>query len=214
MGSRLYASPIGQLTATPSASGAIVGFFVEFRDGDTLRSFNNPLYLPGTHTEGDTSIIYKTNADGYINLDFMATVVGEFGNLGTPTDGYFTDGYYSFDSTTSIVNAVDDINESIATLFNNGVPDRVNVQNLDGYYTLDATDGVLFVDASAGAKVITLGEVVQGRRVTIKKIDTSGFTISVVTTGASLIENSADLLLSTSGESITLVYDGTDWWII
>jgi hypothetical protein len=214
VGSRLYASPIGQLTATPSASGAIVGFFVEFRDGDTLRSFNNPLYLPGTHTEGDTIIAYKTNADGYINLDFMSTVIGEFGDLGTPTDGYFTDGYYSFESNTSIVDAVDDLNEGVKTLFDINALVLVNVQSITTDYTLGSSDSVIFADASGGAITVTLGAGIAGRRVVVKKTDSTGFGISVVSTVPSLIEGEPDLLINTEGSSFTIVYDGADWWIV
>jgi hypothetical protein len=110
VGVRLYPSPSGQLTTSPSAAGAIVGFFVEFRDGDQLRGFPNKLQFPGTHTEGDSIIIYKSNADGYINLDFMDELIGSLGKIGTPTDGDYTDGYFALTSNTTIADAIDTFN--------------------------------------------------------------------------------------------------------
>lgn len=114
---RLYVGSDGKLTATPSASGATAAWFIEYRSGDKLREHRAKKFsIHGTHEHGDTVLVFKTNADGYLNLDVIAEAVGERGKLGVPTDGYFSDGYFEFDENTTVVDAIDDLNELGAAL--------------------------------------------------------------------------------------------------
>lgn len=208
VGTRLYVEQ-GQLTTSPSASGAIVGFFAEFRSGAQLRA--QPLNLHGTYLTSNTIIFYKANADGYLNLSFMQQLIGTFGTLGTPTDPF--DGYYALTNNTTIADAANDFNQGLDTLFNNQIPDLTNVVTTSTNYTLNTTDGVVLANA-ASPITITLPDAIRGRRITIKKIDTSGFGVTINSADASLIENEVDALINTFGTALTLVYDGAAWWII
>jgi hypothetical protein len=107
--SRLYVGANGLLTTEASASGAQVGFFIEFRQDTVLNNnLNRPFYTAGTHQDADTIIIYKTNADGY--LDSSDT------GIGAPSDGTYTDGYFAFTPATTIADAVDNFNEVVSSI--------------------------------------------------------------------------------------------------
>jgi len=121
---RLYADPSGLLTTTPSAGGSLVGFFIEHRDGDALRGYPNKFRYLGTHRIGDSITFYKTVGDGYFNLNLVSEMVGQMGQLGTPTDGYFSDGLLALASTTTIADAVDSINENLFVLSVATIVDR------------------------------------------------------------------------------------------
>jgi hypothetical protein len=72
---KLYAGANGYLTATPSISDECVAYFIEYQRQSDLRKKPGSLYYAGTHTSGDTVIIYKrnghptvdTNYDGYLD---------------------------------------------------------------------------------------------------------------------------------------------------
>lgn len=136
---RLYVDASGKITATPSSSAALVGFFLEYRDGDRLRSQRSKMMsMPGTFKTGDTIIVFKTNADGYLNLDIgaIAEAIGSTSTLGTPTDGYFSDGLFAFSSSTTIADAVDSLNEHL-----NSFRDAVS-------------DAILYVDPVSGSDAL------------------------------------------------------------
>jgi hypothetical protein len=107
----LYVNSNGKLTAQMSSSGRIAGYFVEYKKKSVV---SNKLYtLPGTDLKTDVVVIYKTNADGYTALDALTNIISESLLLGQPSDGYFSDGYFGFTSTTRIADAIDDIAEHI-----------------------------------------------------------------------------------------------------
>lgn len=107
---RLYVNQDGLLTAIPSASTVIAGYFVEYRlkSVENARLFN----FAGADRNLDTLIFYKSSADGYNTAESIAAVVSQHGYLGTPTDGTYNDGYFTtFEATTRIADAIDAINE-------------------------------------------------------------------------------------------------------
>jgi hypothetical protein len=110
----LYVSEDGQLTITPSSSGRIVGYFIEYRKKSVVA---NRLYtMPGTEINTDVVVVYKLNADGYNANSAGTTIDPDSLTLGQPTDGYFSDGYFNFTSTTRIADAVDEISEHILSI--------------------------------------------------------------------------------------------------
>jgi len=113
---RLYTNDSGLLTTTPSQTAAIIGFFVEFRDNAITNGFPQPFIVAGTNRQNSTAIIYKSNADGYLNLDIsaIAEAIGGAGRIGDPTDGTYLDGYaQTLTPGTTIADAVDILNESL-----------------------------------------------------------------------------------------------------
>jgi len=82
-------------------------------------------------------------------------------------------------------------------------------------YTVTATDCVILVDASTGDKTITLPSAsgITGRIYTVKKVDTSTNKV-VVQPSSGNIEGGSSIELTNFGDSITVISDGSNWWII
>lgn len=83
-------------------------------------------------------------------------------------------------------------------------------------YTMREVDSAILADASAGNISITLlaSADAQGKRLTVKKVDASANTVTVVGT----IDGAANLVLSTQYQSRDLVADpdpaASAWWLI
>lgn len=135
---RLYVGESGLLTTEPSTSSALVGFFIEYRKTSILNNnLNRPFYTAGSHKEQDSVIVYKSNADGYFSINLISEVIGTVGSIGTPTDGNYDTGFFDFAPSTTIANAVDDVNE-LLLLIAPATPANLTGKNLvisgsDGY---------------------------------------------------------------------------------
>lgn len=162
MHSRLYTNSEGKLTTTPDGAGAIVGFFIDYRLGDILRS--KKFQSPETFSEGDSVIIYKTNADGYLNLNFLSTLIGQEGTLGLPSDGVYSDGYVQLTTSTTVADAIDNLNEVVFELSKKEIGIPSDGTYLDGYFPFnfnttvaDAVDNLNEVVSEISAIVFPTG---------------------------------------------------------
>ena len=93
---------------------------------------------------------------------------------------------------------------------------RLVVVTATGSYTAGASDGFLKADASAGAVTVSLPAAQSagsGKLLTVKKIDSSTNLVFVDGSGSETIDGLADLTLRRQYEAVTLVCDGTAWWI-
>jgi hypothetical protein len=81
-------------------------------------------------------------------------------------------------------------------------------------YTILAADTNILVDASGAARTMTLPTAVSStQRVTIKKKDSSTNTVTVATTSAQTIDGSSNYIATLQNESVTVVSDGSNWYI-
>jgi hypothetical protein len=81
--------------------------------------------------------------------------------------------------------------------------------------TLASTDDVSLVNATAAPATITLtGVATSGKRVTIKKTDSSANAVTIARDGSSTIDGATTKILYSQYESITVISDGTNWHII
>lgn len=80
-------------------------------------------------------------------------------------------------------------------------------------YTITATDSVIL---ASGTTTITLPTAVgiTGRQYTIKKTDASGTNVTIATTSSQNIDSATTYILSVQYQSIAVVSDGTQWWIV
>lgn len=83
-------------------------------------------------------------------------------------------------------------------------------------YTIGATDTVIFANATSGNVTITLpvASGVSGYRFYVKRIDNSGNTCAVARSGSDTIDGQTSVNLDAQYTSLTLVSDGTAWYII
>ncbi len=80
-------------------------------------------------------------------------------------------------------------------------------------YAVAATDEVILANATAGAIVVDLPSPVSGRRVIVKKTDASANTVTV-DANADTIDGATTFVLNNQYDTVTVVADGSDWWIV
>ena len=82
-------------------------------------------------------------------------------------------------------------------------------------YTVQADDGVIFVDATAGARTVTLQQPAesQGKRVSVRKTDASANDVTVQGPSG-LIDGAATLVLTAAAPKCTLASNGTNHFTI
>lgn len=97
-----------------------------------------------------------------------------------------------------------------------GQPAVTDIDNTDSPYTALATDWVVLCDCTAGAITINLMTAVgiEGREITIKKIDSSSNYVTIDPAGAETVEGETTGEVQQEGESWTLVSDGANWRIV
>jgi len=83
-------------------------------------------------------------------------------------------------------------------------------------YTITATDTVIFANAASGSVVITLPTAASfaGYRFYVKRIDGSANSCSVARSGSDTIDGQASISLDLQYTSMTIVSDGSAWYII
>lgn len=87
---------------------------------------------------------------------------------------------------------------------------------VSGNYTLVEDDDVILVDASEGDVAINWpsASTIFGKRITVKKIDSSAHTVTLQPDGVETIDGSPEAVIYVPNLSLTLVSDGTQLRII
>ncbi|HET9412141.1 MAG TPA: hypothetical protein VFO38_04820 [Candidatus Saccharimonadales bacterium] len=83
-------------------------------------------------------------------------------------------------------------------------------------YTVSATDTVIFANATSGNVTITLptASTSTGYRFYVKRIDNSGNTCTVARSSSDTIDGQTSISLDLQYTSLTIVSDGSAWYII
>jgi hypothetical protein len=92
----------------------------------------------------------------------------------------------------------------------------VTVSTKTTNYTLMTTDFVILGDCTSAAFTLSLPTAASGvgRIFFLKKVDSSANVLTVQANGSELIDGNNTFLLPSQYQSITLVSDGSKWWII
>lgn len=90
---------------------------------------------------------------------------------------------------------------------------NLNVTSVSSSQTISSTVDLTTVDASSGSVTLTLPAGVTGKTVIVKKIDSSTNTVVINTSGPQ-IDGGSNTTLYAQWESVTLVFDSTNWMII
>jgi hypothetical protein len=80
--------------------------------------------------------------------------------------------------------------------------------------TLTNTNEVVLASAASGLRTITLPSPSNGKKFTIKKTDSAVNVVKVLPVGGATIDGVASYNISAQYQSITIVTDGTNWYII
>ena len=105
---------------------------------------------------------------------------------------------------------------SIAIIGATGATYPTSTPTLTGATGLTLSNAVIFANCTTGSFIITLPPVSTSTNsmITIKKIDSTANTVTVKGNAAELIDNSNTQIISTQWVSITVVCNGSNWYIV
>lgn len=89
---------------------------------------------------------------------------------------------------------------------------KPNIKSVTSDTQLTDLDSVVLVNATSGAKTITLPDArtVSGKQLKIKKTDASGNAVTV----AGTIDGAVNYTLSAQNDYVALVSDGSNWYVV
>ena len=157
--------------------------------------------VPATTTISTTSPLNGGGAlSGNLTLGINTFVGNTAGAVPTNAASNKTELFFRGDGTWAYTNA-NTITNPITTKIAN--------------YTALVTDYVILVDATAGPLTITLPAVPRGgQQYYIKKIDSTGNTVTILRGGSSLIDGVTQRVISFQWTTYHIQYDGTNWFIL
>jgi len=91
------------------------------------------------------------------------------------------------------------------------------VRTVTAAYTIEPeVDKVILVDASGGPITITLPTAANSDSVfyCVKALDVSGGNVTIDGDGAETIDGAATITLNVQYQSVFIISDGTQWWVI
>lgn len=90
---------------------------------------------------------------------------------------------------------------------------KTSVDTISSTSTLGSDTDLFLINSTSGDITLTLPSAVgvSGKRLTIRKIDSSTNNVIVDPTGAETVDSLAVLYLNSQGDSVDLVSDGSDW---
>ena len=85
-----------------------------------------------------------------------------------------------------------------------------------GSHSLTEADNVIFANAAGGGVTVDVYNTSSnaGAMVTIKKIDTTNNIVTITTEGGDSIDGQSEFYLQAPYDSVTLVSDGSNWYVI
>jgi len=105
---------------------------------------------------------------------------------------------------------------SPASLLDVAGPIATAIATKTANYTATDTDSVLICDASSGALTVTLPSAsgIAGRQYTIKRINTGTNVVTIAAASGETIDGAASVDLGSQYDVITVVSDGSNWWMV
>lgn len=176
--------------------------------GNVLNGGKLYFYVTSTTTPKDT---YTTAAKSVANANpIILDSAGRPDSSGTPID-IFLDGTYKLVVKTSAdvtIRTVDPVNT---------LGQLINTRSTSSSETIviGDRDKLILVDASAGAKTITLLAAAtcgDGFNVKIKKIDSSTNAVTIDGNASETIDGTTTILLRNQNDATSIITDGTSWY--
>ncbi len=96
------------------------------------------------------------------------------------------------------------------------VGDVIATKTVSDSYNVTNLDSAIFVDASTGAKTITLlnPSGVEGKSLYVKKIDSAGTIVTLNANGSGLIDGSNTAIIIAQYDALRVIAHNGNWWIL
>jgi hypothetical protein len=199
----------------------------------TVGSGTNYLIDLGTNTAANASGIHTTifnmtnNGIGYIsntlNIGTQTTNTSAILQLSSTTKGFLRTKLTSAQalsiSTPATGLSVYNTDYNVNQHYNGSnwvLSTNMSVQSKSATYSIISNDNILLVDATSGAKTITLPTAIglSGTNYIVKKIDNSVNVITINTTSSQTIDGMLTKSINTQYSGYNIVSNGTNWYII
>lgn len=166
--------------------------------------------LSGTNTGDETLSTIKTKLgittlSGSNTGDQTITLTGDVTGTGT---GSFATTLANSGVTAGTYNSVTVNAKGLVT---SGSNSPTAVTTVTSNYSIAVNDMVILANAQLTATLPAIASVAVGKTYTIKKISNTG---TVIITGASTIDGNTSVTLNQQYQSISVISDGSYWWII
>ena len=127
------------------------------------------------------------------------------------------DSYIKFVNYTSVANEVFVITVR-SSASSDWTPTQVIRKRLAAQYSTNQTVNddidIYLMNATSGNLTVTLPTNSAGREIDIKKIDSSANTVTIDGNGSETIDGNSGIVISSQHNSLTMVSDGSNWFII
>lgn len=171
--------------------------------------------LPGSmaltgEVTGSSSLATGSIATTLANTTVTAGAYGSATQVGTFTVD--AAGRLTAAANTAITFPVTSVNTKTGAAVLNTADLLTPVTTQTANYIMAVTDEVVLVDATSGPLQVTLAAAVAGRRATVKKVDATANVVTVQP-AAGLIDGAAAVNLPAQWDSVSVVSDGTNWFV-
>jgi hypothetical protein len=194
-------------TGTPSAAGHRLGGLVwgsnpstgNFRTGAAIQGFSELSWTDNSSHPSYLTLSTVPASSTTLTERVRVTAYGAVGiNVTSPAAKFHVNGTGRFDS----------------TLTTTGV--KAGYRNVTSGVTLTELDEYVFGNATSTSFNITLPTAVgaDGQRYTIKKIDASANSVSVITSSSQTIDGASSVSLSSQWDYVTVIANGGNWLIV
>lgn len=159
--------------------------------------------------DNDTTFMTSAAIDDRILSYGYSTTTGTVTSVATGTG--LTGGTITSTGTISIANGGVDTTQLAA----GAVTEAKRERTVNAYSSsIGITHDVALGNASGGAITLTLPAAAAGKRVTIKKTDSSANTVTIQRDATNSIDGANTKVLYSQYESMTVISDGTNWFVI
>ena len=106
--------------------------------------------------------------------------------------------------------------ETPTTVLHVAGPLATAVATCSADHSVTSTDSVLLCNAASQAITLTLPSAagIAGRQYTFKRVNAGANAVTVAAAATETIDGASTLVITTQYEHITIVSDGTNWWVI
>jgi hypothetical protein len=198
-------------------NGQLLELGVDWLEVGAVNTLSQQIQILQNLVVGDR-LIFRIGSLGGFNVGSSTGEANTASNVGTGSQVFKQKSGVDLEFRTLVagtnVNITQTANTLVISASSGSGANTVNLTTTD--YTLLGTDNHLRVDASSSPINVTLPDAsaVLGKVYTIKKIDSSANTVTILTSLSQLIDGNSTESLTVQYESITLISNGSGWDII
>lgn len=209
---------VGKAVVELSLNGQKLQQDVDWQEVGALGSVSSLVQIDIDLVIGDELGIRIDTAGGYVNVGGAAGEVNYGVNVGSEVEIYKTKVSTALQFRT--IESGNDIvitqNTDTITIDSNAQPKLLPIETRIADYTVTADNSVILAQCTVANITFTLppASTVEGKRYDFKKIDSTAFYMVIDGSGGDTIDGNLTVSTNVQWESLTIISNGTNWFII